>query len=68
MMQEGTTITLTVKDGRTIAATVAGRVDLSKAPLTGDEMARIPDTEAFLERLTGFRFHIATTEPRESGR
>ena len=35
-----------------------GRVDLKPESITGIEEQKIIETEQFLERLTGLRFHI----------
>lgn len=50
---------IVVKEGVDTRATVEGREHvLTTDSLTVGDVERIPEVEAFLERLTGLRFHI----------
>lgn len=50
--------TITVKDGLQVVATVPGRPGAGDHISIGDLAVKVVETEQFLERLTGFRFHI----------
>ncbi len=50
---------IVVKEGVNTTATIQGRERvLTAETMTVGDAQRIPEVEAFLERLTGLRFHI----------
>ena len=55
-----------VKQGVETLADVKGREDvITTDTLSVEDVQRIPDVEAFLERLTGLRFHIEQLHENE---
>ena len=55
--------TLTAKSGPATVAHITGIKEVNYRDLTLEDMAKIPETEAFLERLLGLRFHLDSREP-----
>lgn len=54
---------LEIKGGVNTMCSLAGRIDVV---LTTDELQKIIETEQFLEKLTGFRFHINSFVPTQN--
>ncbi len=50
--------TITVKKGLCTKAYIKGTKDVKKHELSVEDLDKVIQTEAFLEKLTGLRFHI----------
>jgi hypothetical protein len=49
---------IVIKNGLDTIVEVAGRVDVPKDAISVSELEEVVEVEQFLEKLTGYRFHI----------
>jgi hypothetical protein len=53
---------IVIKFGTGEVSTLRGQVDLHASHVSVEDAHKIIETEQFLERLTGYRFHINSEE------